>query len=59
MIKTTSRKKMTHSVNHPQKKTRMRLPMASGLTRAVVNQMPTPVMAPSEVVTTKMTKVIL
>jgi len=59
MMKTTSRKKTTHSENQAQKKTRIRLPMASGLTRAVVNQMPTPVIAPSEVVMTKKTKVIL
>ncbi len=58
MIKTTSRKKITHSENQAQKKTRIRVPMASGLTRAVVNQMPTPVMAPNEVVITKKTKVI-
>jgi len=55
MMHTTSATKTSHSVNHAQKKTRIRLPMAYGLTSDVLSQMPTPVSAPNVVVTTKQT----
>jgi len=51
--------KTTHSVNHARKNTRIRLPIAAGLTKAAENQMPTPVNAPTDVVITKHTRRIL
>ena len=43
---TTSITKTSHSANHAQKKTRIRLPIAYGLTSDVDSQIPTPVRAP-------------
>ena len=50
MIRPTSEMNTNHSVNHPQKNTRNKLPMAKGATSEVVSQMPTPVNAPTVVV---------
>ena len=52
-MRQTSVMKTIHSANQPQKKMRMRLPMEYGFTRLAENQMPTPVSAPTVVVTMK------
>ncbi len=44
---------MSHSKNHAQKKIRRREPIPAGENILVVNQIPTPVMAPTEVVRMK------
>ena len=46
MAAAISTKKKTHSIAHPHTKVWMRVEVASGLTSPMVNQMPTPVMAP-------------
>ena len=48
----TSEVKAIHSMNQGQKKRWMSAPMPSGARAPVMNQMPTPVTAPTEVVMT-------
>ena len=46
MAAAISTKKKTHSMAHPHTKVWMRVDVASGLTSPMVNQMPTPEIAP-------------
>ncbi len=50
MIRLTSVTNTIHSVNQPQKNTRIKLPMAAGFIKDAENQIPTPVNAPTVVV---------
>ena len=50
-MSTTSLMKTSHSANQPQKNTRSSEPMANGANSEVESQMPTPVIAPTVVVT--------
>ncbi len=54
-MRQTSVMNTSHSTNHAQKKTRMRLAMEEGFTSDTDSQMPTPVSAPTVVVMRKAT----